>query len=271
MSLEEALTVQNNIHIAAMAIIFVLNITEICLIYNRRRSIKTYDKLILGLAISDIITATAIAIHVVSKSKNLTILTSISVYINFFSNIVADLSVALITVDRLVAVRFPLKRLTFPSTKQVNISIAVIWLLGVASTAIYFYNNYKHGHVQTNFYEFIYYYQKPISYFLSSLCIMLILGYTYILIVTIKRGKATISTTSRAGNVAAAREKAIVVTSALVIGAFLICNAPFVISVCLSDEVNRVTSSILFFNGALNPLVYFFKKYFERRYQQRAQ
>ncbi len=261
------------LHVPAFFLIFILNVAEICVIIKRRSSMRMYEKILLNLAFSDLFIAISIALHIIGKMAEIKTLTSVCVYTNLLANVSTDGFLLLISADRLVAILFPFRHLTFPSETQVSIAVAFIWFAGAVSVPSLYYQNYLNNRTQLDLHQFARTNKIPIVCFQAVICGILILIYTCISFAMARRRQQTArqedGANDQAVTAAAAREKAVCITSAIVVGAFIICTAPFTVTVLFFGKFSRVSSTFLFINSALNPLIYFFKSYMERRGTQR--
>ena len=251
-----------------------LNIAEIVLII-RCNSRKAFDKLLLSLAASDVLVGLSIAAF---KSFDLithntidwlegTSFANIFVYSITFS--ISNL--LLITIDRFLAVRFPIKHRMLVTERQVNKTIVIVWVLCLVSTAVFFAMHFT-------------WLEKNLApLYIASGCLLLFgmvitMGYSAIFYMICKRkiqraaGKEERKITVR--NFAFAlkgfqmAEKGVFVTGAIVSISFIICTYPFAIEFLIFNNgarISIISRLLILLNSLLNPVVYFFKRYFTSR------
>ena len=96
--------------------------------------------------------------------------------------------------------------------------------------------------------------------------------YAFIIRVVMKRNKLMrdIKITSVQGE-AKREETAVIITCALVVGAFIFCTLPFCINMLISKRRGKPIFPIkpILLNPALDPLIYFFKGYIQKRLQSK--
>ncbi len=255
-------------HAIVVPMIFSLNIAEIALIFKSNKSLKTYERLLTSLAITDILVGTSMTLHLVAKMIGNPALLTIAVYVGVLSNVCSCGMVMLIGIDRLIAVRFPLRHRAISSSTHANAAISVIWVISVITTASVYYINRVYRYRVLEFRIFTSLHKELLSYLNLSYCILIIAIYAYIIAITLTKSRALNRNNAGNNQVATAveaRERAVLITSFLVVLSFVVCTAPFVVAVLIAGSYVRAFSFIIFLNSALNPLVYFFKSFIEKR------
>ena len=255
--------------ILAMMIVL-LNTIEIVLILRCKRK-KTFDKLLLSLAISDLMVGFAVATF---KIVDVTTYNTIPWLVgeNFagifkFSINFSITNLFMITADRLLAVRFPIKHRILLTERRVNAMIAVIWLVSFVTSALFFLLQFK--------------WKKERLSLLITSGILLLLGATMLAVYInifywISKRKVNGTVVNGQDGVAVKRglamvikgpyvtERAVFITGCIVTISFIICTYPLAFDYLLYQSVARISTPSRFMilsNSLLNPFIYFFKSY----------
>ena len=258
--------------ITLSSIIAILNVYEIVLIV-RYKNRKAFDKLLLSLAVSDLVVAlTVIAFKLAD------LLTGNKVAwldgTNFANIFILSISFSMsnliaITADRFLAVRFPIKHRILLTGRRVNAVIITIWSLCIVSVTIYSLIQFKWRD------------QMEISLNMASGFILLygvamIVVYINILYLICKRavpGKNRIGEEIKVTNQRPAlvlkgpnmTERGVFITGAIVTISFVICTYPFAIDFLIKqsgEKVSIASKILMLLNSLFNPLIYFFKRNF---------
>ena len=248
-----------------------LNIAEINYILKIKYK-KTFDKLLLSLAISDTFVGFSVTVFkffdvtlggsLLKWSEERTFLHLFMFSLAFsLSNLLA------ITIDRYLAVKFPIKHRAFASARRSNIAILIVWLASFVALLINAL--------------IIIYGDKRNEYFLAALSItilitgiLLISIYTSILysiyktrIKTFAEGQTNRShwqgmvSTFRTSGTA---ERSVFISSCFVSISFIISSYPFAIEYLIvqsGKDVSFLSKLCILLNSLLNPFTYFFKSY----------
>ena len=253
----------------AFAIAF-LNIAEAILIL-RCQSKKAFDKLLLSLALSDVLVGLAVAGF---KLVDIATYNSVSwltgddfanifvVSINFSTS-----NLLLITIDRFLAVRFPIKHRNLLTDQRVNAVIVLIWLLALAFGTYVCIVQFKWEEATQSL--------LIASGFLLLFGVGMMLAYIKIFFMISKRA-ATRAPRTTQGNTATTRslvevikgpnvaERAVFITGGVVTLSFIICTYPFACDVLIRQsgkQIPLMPRVMLILNSLFNPFIYFFKKY----------
>ena len=260
------------VFITLSSIIAILNVYEIVLIV-RYKNRKAFDKLLLSLAVSDLV----VALTVISF-KLADLITSNTVAwldgTNFANIFILSISFSMsnliaITADRYLAVRFPIKHRILLTGRRVNAVIITIWSLCIVTVTTYSVIQFKLG------------VQMELSLNMASGSILLygvvmIIVYINIFYLICKRtvpGKNRIGEESKVTNWRRRlalvlngpnmRERGVFLTGAIVTISFIICAYPLAIDFLIkqSGMLSIVSKILLLLNSLFNPLIYFFKRY----------
>lgn len=243
---------------------FILNSSEALFLIRQRARKTKYQNLVLSLAVADILASSFFVVCFTNKNDR-NIMRIIQQELLWFSVSSSLLHVLAISFDRLLAIRFPLKHRFWFTCKKNMALIVIIWILSflliAPSLAV---------SLQTGKNNLI----KQIS---SSLVIvtglLLILLYAYIIrrtvskecifqIITLQSGKKEIV------SACSLREKRILLTSALIVLSFIICNFPFAIVYIVTKQRQEYLILFLITNSILNPLIYFFQRYYQDKREE---
>ena len=248
-------------------LIVLLNAAEIVLIL-RKKDKKIFDKLLLSLAASDLLVGMSIfafkiaELEAPKKSRWPTPANFTNMYV--LSMIFSITSLAGITIERLLAVKFPIKHRMLATKKRANISVAIMWIVSVifamiSSLVIFLWKN-----------------DMPMLLQGSSISLLfhgvwIAAAYAYIFHIIRKRNVAT-TTTRGDGNVSRRgfglmfkgpnrAERSVFLTSCLVAVSFMACTYPFAIEYQITGFGSSASVYLIVLNSLLNPFIYFFKSY----------
>ena len=265
-------TARDTIFVILALIILFSNTVEIILIL-RCKSKKLFDKLLLSLALSDILVGLAViafkSIGLVRHNAlpwlegedcaNIFIISS-----NFsMSNLI------FITVDRFLAVRFPVKHRILLTERRVNTVIALVWFLSAVSTTLFSIIKFEWRGANESL--------LILSGFLLLIGVAMMVVYIKIFYLISKR-TAKGSANTRQGKQGTIRglgkvtkgphvtERAVFITGAIVTISFIVCTYPFAFDflICRSaHEISLPPRLMILLNSLFNPFIYFFKNYLD--------
>ena len=255
--------------IALLVVLF--NSIEIILIL-RVKNKKIFDRLLLSLASSDVLVGAVVAIIKavdIKYGSNFSWLQKED-FVNIFllSMIFSVVNLIAITVDRFLAVQFPIKHRILSTAKRANVCIAVLWMLCLISVIF-------HGLVTFIWINHItlLLYVSSFSILVYSVLIIVLYGAIFQLIR--KRKIQAAKGNVKEGNEARGRfslflndpnrtERSVLFTGLIVAISFVICTYPFVLQFLISQSVQSihvVSKILLLMNSLLNPFIYFFNSY----------
>ena len=263
------------IFIIVSFIIAILNISEVVIIV-RCKSRKAFDKLLLSLAISDALVGLSVALFNIYylTTDNTASLLDGNKYANifFFSVILSLTNLIAITVDRFLAVRFPIKHRVFSTEKRANAVIVTIWSLGIVSVTFT-------GVMQVRWENQMEITFNVASGFLLLFGVVMIVVYVNIFYLICKRavpgktggGEEQKARTRNPALVLKSlnmAERSVFLTGAIVIISFIFCTYPLAFNFLIQQSVEKiliVSKVLILLNSLFNPLIYFFKSYFFSR------
>eukprot|EP00794_Sanderia_malayensis_P020208 gene20208-22184_t len=260
------------IWISLSSLTLLLNLVEVVILARRHSSLKPYEKLLLSLAFSDLLVAiyvlnVKIYDYLIDHEYLLKETFAIRLVFSMFISISNSFAIA---IDRLLAVKYPIKHRIWMTNRRMNVIIIILWLvcliiMAIESVIIVFCPDMRN------------YYTYRLSVCLLANGVLMTIFYTYIFKLSTSQpsgmyhARATNGTNNRSGSFYrpwSDKEKRIFYTCFLVTFSYVICSYPFSIEFLIvkdADKVSLTTRLILFLNSAINPVIYFFKGYGERK------
>ena len=258
-------------YIIIALLVLLFNSVEVVLILRIKQK-KIFDRLLLSLALSDAVVGvvvSAVKATDIYFGSNFSWLQSRD-FLNIFllSMVFSVTNLNAISVDRFLAVQYPIKHRILSTPKRANIFIVILWFICLISIAFTSLVSFK---LAVN-----------ASYILNISCIsLLIFGaltimlYCAIFYMICKRKVLISGADRREGNVTRGglllflkgpykAERSVLLTGCIVAISFIICTYPFAFEFLILRSVERVSyvsKVMLIFNSMLNPFIYFFKSY----------
>ncbi len=278
MSYTESIGEKETILIVVGCLITILNLIEIAIIIKKRlnTSLKPYEKLMLSLAISDLIVALAVvafkACDIILKDPGWLNGDNFTLSLLFSLSFSVD-NILPITVDRFLAVKYPISHRVLMTNRRTNAFIVIIWVLSVFTSATWaFFVLVIKIDLKILF--------LVVSTFLVAFGIVMISVYLFIIHVAVNRKRFTGGRPAQNHRQKFSsfftdqehkQERNILCTCCLVTLSYIACSYPFSIEVFArqgGDSISFASKLILFLNSAMNPLVYFFKGFLEKRVKE---
>ena len=223
---------------------------------------KSYDQMLLSLSVSDFITGLTFSSFGISNISGMElldnrILVSTGLIMAFALSAV---NLLFIRFDRLLAVRFPIKHRVWMTRNKMNMIILISWAMVIISkiVSMLVYN------VQPQALETSFHHTVPWAILLSAIIFMMVYG--YIIYIVIKRKQPT-----KGQNKNNRRQDRVVIGTCIsIVLIYPACSFPITIQIFISKKSSSQTSILLVFNAVLDPLVYFFKNYFEEKVKKKT-
>ena len=255
----------------------ILNTVELILIFKKWKILKTYEQLLLSLALSDVITVLTVIIFGVidlftNDFPNLGEKLFLRVLLISFTFSLANL--LLISLDRMIAIRYPLKHKIWMTRCRMARIIIIMWIVIIIILIIQMSIAYamlrdirsvrRYFHVQFQWMSLV-----SVGVFAAI--------YAYIMVLAIRQAwrndKCVNSNTTKADRDSSFRtfkqQQPIIATCLLVVICYMLCTCPFAIELIMRKDKSRL--AILFFaNTAIDPMVYFFKGFLERKMKMKS-
>ena len=219
---------QNIAFIVIGAFTILLNSLEIYLIVRRRRMIKPYEQLLLNLAIADLFVGgvrlgtSFYDIHHsheswVQKTIVFWLIRGLIIFSIYFSG----MNILVISIDRLIAIKFPIRHKVWMSTRRVRIVAATTWTLTMTFTGIHeslahtYRERWSKYHVET----------------ISVLSFGTVMIIVHILLIKYILKKPDIVLEEAETNLSQKRswEKKVILTCTLFVGTYITCTWPDVL------------------------------------------
>ena len=241
--------------ILASAII-IANIVEIIFITRVRKNMSLFQLLLFSLAVADLfvgISGWCIAVlelHGVKIAKlqlGSIVCFAIAASVNH---------VNAITIDRLLAIRWPLRHKYLVSRKRISIYIATTWCVSIVMLMPMFVSD-----------------GDDLTKYILSICIITYSGamvfvYSYIIYRTVVvRRKTLIIVAQGTDAVQTSKDVQLVLVVIILTIIFMVCSIPFCVYTFVIDDVPTTIKNFLISNSLCNPFVYFFWKLLQKRFR----
>lgn len=251
--------------------IIAMNLAEIRFI-SRIKNKKTFDKLLLSLAASDIIVGVSVAVFKVldltfKKEELKWTEESAFAHLFLFSWTFSISNLLAISIDRYLAVKFPIKHRIIVTPKRSNIAILFVWLISLVPLVfnlllIVFWTDNSE------------YFLKVSSVAILIFGVFLVAIYVNILISIYNNrikslreslgGKTKWQKLVSIFRAPGTAERHVFLSSCFVTSSFILSTYPFGIE-CLviqsANNISFISKLLILLNSLLNPFTYFFKSY----------
>ena len=228
--------------------VIVINIIEIGMLVRKRKNLKNYERLLLSLSVADLLVGITFLVYLLpwlekSYDKPISAVFWYSITTSLFH-------VVLLTLDRAVAVLFPLKHRAWITTKFTKISIAVSWMSSLLSVTSFLFNRSKRIT------------KTIIGYMTILTIVILVIVYSVITHkVMIKRYKQ--GPQYRFGP-STRRDLNLVAISIFITVTFAGFTIPFSIKSVTNNKESFQQMLMIVLNSLTNPLIYFFWMFLQR-------
>ena len=243
-----------------------LNLAEAILIIHKRK-FKPFERILLSLCCADV---TVALLYIIQKFYEKDYGKPIYGFdlehllrkpLEFFSVMSSITSIIVLGIDRLIAVRYPLKHGIWMTPKVVNLAIAAAWLGSIILSVLSNINRFANPDNKAES-------AKEVANGIFSGLLFssgfIITGIYTLIIVTVARHRKIASKMRKSGGAEKSDEMAVTVTCVLVVVAFSICSYPFAIDLLISKGNPVLPLKVILLNTVLDPLVYFFMGYLKR-------
>ena len=261
------------------AIAFLLNTTESVLILKARKRWKPFEKILLSLSSADILVATATIVYyslsivgVTVKGRRLS--AEYFIFVLLLSENYSLLHILVITIDRFMAVKNPIQHNMRMQGSLPNILITAIWGCALLSSGVVVL-------IAATAKSKLLLTIQSFSVALIIMGICFAFAYRHMFLVAIDHANQRSLKQKEENHHCAIkdffflqeckRERMMLITCCLVLSSYVICIYPVSIETLIANDVGEisiVSQVLLLSNSALNPLVYFFKGFRERRLRE---
>ena len=241
-----------------------LNSFEIHLIRKRWLMLKPHDQLLLSLASSDLLiglltlTYGVLKLAIKAEVRDDTILI---VLISTFT--FTALNIAVIGADRYLSIRHPIKHRIWLTRRRMRFMIISMWTVVILFIALIptLHEIFdKSGNSWVD-----YYFSWFGTDWILSVGTVIFFYYTMIIILVFKR-RANLSSQSGSSEVRATkREISLMWTCLVSVCYFIISTFPFALSLKINGKTSKGLALLLLTNAVVNPVLYFFKAYVDKR------
>ena len=256
----------------------IANVAKIAFLYRPRRKLSAFEITLLSLSLANIICGLCffflpLTIMVVSKyflnpsgvAAGLTLVAINEIFMEF-SVSSSLLHIIIITLERLLAVTFPLKRKQLVGKKWPVLCVITVWVVSAVFTGTVWVSSgpmpWRYTLLESPR-DFV------LPYVVIITGIILILTYGFI-IAKIKKARDTLSTDNQKHSDQNAKtkrrnEKALVFNATTVTACFILCTWPSAIKsiwISQASHLNMIFFSLVALKCFLDPIVYFFVQYF---------
>ncbi|XP_065072095.1 probable G-protein coupled receptor 21 [Rhopilema esculentum] len=242
--------------ILAVAII-IANITEIIFITKVRRNMSLFQLLLFSLAVADLLVGISGCCIAVLELNGVKIEKLQLSSIVCFAIAASVNHVNAITIDRLLAVRWPLKHKYLVSRKRISICIAVTWCVSIVMLLPMFVSG-----------------NDDLTKYILSISILTYSGamvfvYSYIIYRTVVVRRKTLITVAHGTEnaVQTSKDVQLVVVVIILTIIFMVCSIPFCVYAFITEAYPRTIKDLLISNSLCNPFVYFFWKLLQMKFR----
>eukprot|EP00794_Sanderia_malayensis_P006268 gene6268-6989_t len=253
-----------NLVISSLALI--LNFTEMAIIIRKKR-IKLFERILLSLCVADILVSIYYPIQKTYqhyKTKEWYGLDRLGEHFGILSSIA---NIVVLGIDRLLAVKYPLRHKAWMSKRRVNIMIAIAWVSSLTLTIVCNANRFA----RINATEIKTVRVSSITFgTLVFLCgVVITTVYAIIIFTVLKSRRKRRKMNMQVNGGKTVDETAVTITCINVVIAYSICTYPHVIDILANDHPALPFKFILL-NSLLDPIVYFFKSYLKKKLAEKS-
>ena len=255
----------NVLFTVAGALSVVFNLAEIILIAKKWRSLKSYDQLLLSLSASDFITGLTFFGFGISHFSGLSLEENVTRCVSSMGLIMAFAisvkNLLLIGLDRLVAVRFPIKHRIWMTRNKMNLIIVMLWIVMIlcGTTVLLVWRSQPPG------LEYGFHLVAPWA--ILSSAVILTMMYAHIIYVVVRKKHLT----NIQNRESRRQDNVVIATCISIVLIYLACSCPVAFQIAIELRSNYKTTILLVINSVLDPLVYFFKSHYEERKKKNIQ
>ncbi len=238
-------------------LIVIINAIEIALIIREKREITAYEQFLLSLSIADLLVGLSyLCLTILYMIKwdpiqNSGGRDSVAVW---YSIVVSLSHICGITADRLLAILWPFKHKIWMTQKNVACSIAFLWLIALPVIPLTFT-------IRSDLIE------AALGYLCIGCGLIILTSYTVIIYKTVVIRRRTLASEVLSSQRIARmkREVNLLIMCVMITLSFAALNMPFAAVALTQTKETLAIILALISNSLVNPTIYFFWKYLERR------
>lgn len=235
----------NGLYLSMLITGMSLNVLEMAILIRENKIKDPFKMILFSLAVADFCLLFIVLTLMIYWFATGTVLVQMY-YLIFFGLLVSQVHIVIITLQRWLAVTFPLQLRTLVTSRRCFLCLASVWIVSASSSLVYFILSLKSGRV-------------VIAVILLVSGVFLLLSYSFIVTRVIKERRKTASSRS-----SPPQSHIILVYCMSVTLTFVVCNYPYAFHMILNDgqtsgerlDVNEFTF-LLLFNCLLDPVIYF--------------
>ena len=244
------------------ALIIIVNLIEIYLITKRRSHITTYEALLLSLSTADFLVGVSTLVVVTGIGKNKPLLATIGSPMFYFTLMSSLAHLSILTIDRAIAVAYPLKHRYWVSKTRIVIIIISLWIISLVISLplvlMHDYSTYK---------KFVF------GHFMLVESGVMVVSYAIIIYIAVIRRRQRLQTSTgnrsnQQGN-DMRKDLRLVLMSFTVVLSYTCLTFPFVVKTVTHRVPNYYEKLAFVINSVMNSLIYFFWKFLEQRAARR--
>ena len=254
------------VKVAICSVALLLNAVEIVILTSGWKKLSIFEMWLFNLAASDALVALNLLIFEsirFSTNKNgglFDVARGLAGFIGHFSVFSSIMTITFIGIDRLIAVKYPLKHKFWVTKKRAMIAISVLWAGNIVYSIIEpLVVDAKNGDQYSARKGF----RLLDSFVIVIMGLIFVLAYSLIIYSTVIRWKSLNLNSNNANQAIKIQNIVVLSTCVLVVITYMICFLPYAISYLLGRQFDThdYAAMLIYFNTVLDPLVYFFKKY----------
>ena len=238
-----------------ISIIIIINFSEILILIRSRKRLTNYECLLLSLAISDLLVGLSKgSVHLLKYIGIRQVATDKERLIVCFSVACSLSHTIAITLDRLLAVAYPMKHRVLSTRKNIILLLIIAWSFSLIV--------FPTGFISMNHVKF------SLSVLILAISLLIIMTYSFIIYkAVIKRRRFLLTTNSQFSeqSIKMKREFNLVCMCFLISITFITMSVPFSISALKYGVASMSARFLLIANSIANPMMYFFWKYIDRK------
>ena len=252
--------------VAICSVALLLNAVEIAILTRSWKKLSIFEMWLFNLAVSDTIVALNILIlesirfSINMNGRLFDLARGLAGFFAHFSAFSSIMTITFIGIDRLIAVKYPLEHEFWVTKRRVMIAIFVLWAGNIVFSIIEpLVADAKNGEDIDARRSF----RLVDSFVIVIMGVIFALAYSLIIYSTVTRWKSLYLNSNNAKQDIKIQNIVVLSTCVLVVITYMICFLPYAISYLMGKqfEIYDYNALLVYSNTALDPLVYFFKKY----------
>ena len=233
-------------------LVFIVNAIELKLLFRGLRKLSVFEKLLLSMAFADILVGIIQALVSTLRMAGVKVPGIGSTTVLLFTIAASFDHVNAITIDRFLAVYWPIKHRIWVTNKIVIITIIILWVFNAFAFIPLFVDDSM---------DYIRYIVALVAIIYMGLMMIIYPIIIYKAVICRRRSLQCQNATAKD------HEKSdfqLVIISLCIVVTFVACTMPFCVSAFISEDIPWPVMSLAILNSFFNPFIYFFWKLRER-------